>query len=188
MSFEVFMQVWCLQKSKLWWKQGKTGEKSQKQSNSHHPISATVGNISITSWRSFHAYDMSFWSLGSQEYMASNGTWFGFETKKLWPFENDYAELNGNVAATPNFATVRYVFGVLPGAQIMHTIYHFESWEVRNPVLQTMHDLDLKRRSYSRFKTDGAECENFAPWNPKCEKSFPRCEIFFKVRKWPTIF
>ena len=29
MSFEVFMQVWCLQKSKLWWKQGKTGEKSQ---------------------------------------------------------------------------------------------------------------------------------------------------------------
>ena len=29
MSFEVFMQVWCLQKSKLWWKQGKTGEKNQ---------------------------------------------------------------------------------------------------------------------------------------------------------------
>ena len=29
MIFEVFMQVWCLQKSKLWWKQGKTGEKNQ---------------------------------------------------------------------------------------------------------------------------------------------------------------
>ena len=29
MSFEVFMQVWCLQKSKLWWKQGKTGKKNQ---------------------------------------------------------------------------------------------------------------------------------------------------------------
>ena len=29
MSFEVFMQVWCLQKSKLWWKQGKIREKNQ---------------------------------------------------------------------------------------------------------------------------------------------------------------
>ena len=52
--------------------------------------------------------------------------------------------MNGNVAAAPNFATVRYVFGTLPGAQIMYTIYHFEAWEVRNPLLQTVHDLDLK--------------------------------------------
>ena len=47
---------------------------------------------------------------------------FGFETKKLWPFEDDYAKLNGNVAAAPNFATVRYIFGALSRAQIMHTI------------------------------------------------------------------
>ena len=45
----------------------------------------------------------------------------------------------------------------------MHTIYRFKAYEVRNPVLQTVHDLDLNRRSYGRFKTDGAECENFAP-------------------------
>ena len=69
---------------------------------------------------------------------------FGFEMKKLWSFEDDYAKLNGNVAAAPNFATVRYVFGELNGAQIMHTIYHFEAWEVRNPVLQTVHDLEVK--------------------------------------------
>ena len=31
MSFEVFMQVWCLQKSKLWWKQGKTGRKAKTE-------------------------------------------------------------------------------------------------------------------------------------------------------------
>ena len=31
MSFEVFMQVWCLQKSKLLWKQRQTGEKSQNR-------------------------------------------------------------------------------------------------------------------------------------------------------------
>ena len=38
MSFEVFMQVWCLQKSKLWWKQGKTGEKSQDSAKFALPI------------------------------------------------------------------------------------------------------------------------------------------------------
>ena len=52
-----------------------------------------------------------------------------------------------------NFASVGHIFEALPGAQIMHTIYHFESWEVRNPALQTVHDLDLKRISYGRLKT-----------------------------------
>ncbi|KAL6334428.1 hypothetical protein AAG906_015006 [Vitis piasezkii] len=56
-------------------------------------------------------------------------------------FVNNYAKLNGNVAAAPNFTTVRHVFGAVPG-------------EVRNPLLQTVHDLDLKRRSYGRLKTD----------------------------------
>ena len=80
-----------------------------------------------TSWSSNYAYDMSFWILGSQESMASNGTWFGFEMKKLWPFVDDYAKLNGNVAAAPNFANVRHVFEALPGAQIMHGIYQFKA-------------------------------------------------------------
>ena len=52
-----------------------------------------------------------------------------------------------------NFATVGHVFGALPGAQIMHMIFHFKAWEVRNPVLQTVYALDLKRRSYGRLKT-----------------------------------
>ena len=68
--------------------------------------------------------------------------------KKLWSFEDNYAKLKGNVAAAPNFTTVRHVFGELPGAQIMYAIYHFKSWEVRNPMLQTVRDLDLKRISY----------------------------------------
>ena len=63
------------------------GEKP-KQSNSHHPISSTVGNISITSRSSFQAYYISFQSLGSQESIASNSDRFGVETKKLWPFED----------------------------------------------------------------------------------------------------
>ena len=73
--------------------------------------------------------------------------------KKLWSFEDDYAKLNGNVAAAPNFTTVRHVFEALYGAQIMHSIYHFKAWEVRNPMLQTLHDLDLKQRSYGHLKT-----------------------------------
>ena len=31
----------------------------------------------------------------------------------------------------------------------MHNICHFESWEVKNPTLQTVHESELKRRSYS---------------------------------------
>ena len=102
------------------------GEKP-KQSNSHHPISATVGNILITSRSSFHAYYISFQSLESQESITSNGARFGVKTKKLWPFEDDCAKLKGNVAAAPHFATVGHVFGALSGAQIMHTISLFEA-------------------------------------------------------------
>ena len=52
-----------------------------------------------------------------------------------------------------NFATIGHVFGALPGAQIMHMICRFEACEVRNPWIQTVHDLDLKRRSYGHLKT-----------------------------------
>nr|CAN78515.1 hypothetical protein VITISV_017334 [Vitis vinifera] len=76
---------------------------------------------------SFHAYYISFQSLGSQESIASNSARFGVKTKKLWPFEDDCAKLKGNVAAAPHFATVGHVFGALSGAQIMHTISLFEA-------------------------------------------------------------
>ena len=35
-------------------------------------------------------------------------------------------------------------FKALPGAQIMHTICHFKAREVRNPMLQTVHNSELK--------------------------------------------
>ena len=47
---------------------------------------------------------------------------------------------------------IGHIFEALTGAQIMHTISCFEAWEVRSPVLQTVHDLELKRRSYGRLK------------------------------------
>ena len=52
----------------------------------------------------------------------------------------------------PHFTTVGHIFGALPGAQIIHTICRFEAREFKSPMLQTVHDLELKRRSYVRLK------------------------------------
>ena len=52
----------------------------------------------------------------------------------------------------PHFATVGHIFEALLGAQIMYTISRFKSWEVRIPELQTVLNLELKRRSYCRLK------------------------------------
>ena len=58
---------------------------------SRTPISATVGHNSITYWSSNYTYHILFQILGSQESIASNSARFGFETEKLWPFEDDCA-------------------------------------------------------------------------------------------------
>ena len=43
-------------------------------------------------------------------------------------------------------------FGALPGVHCLHTIYHFESWEVRSLMLQMVCKSELKRRSYGHLK------------------------------------
>ena len=35
-------------------------------------------------------------------------------------------------------------FGALPEVQFMHAIFHFEAQEVNNPILQTVHNSELK--------------------------------------------
>ena len=40
----------------------------------------------------------------------------------------------------------------------MHMICRFKAWEVKNPELQTVCDLDLKRRSYDHLKTTALSC------------------------------
>ena len=35
-------------------------------------------------------------------------------------------------------------FGALPEVHFLHAIYHFKALEVKNPTLQTVHDLELK--------------------------------------------
>ena len=48
---------------------------------------------------------------------------------------------------------VAATFGALSEVQLMHSIYHFKSQEVNNPMLQTVHNLELKRRSYNHCKS-----------------------------------
>ena len=45
-------------------------------------------------------------------------------------------------------------FKVIPEVHFMHTISHFKSWEVSSPKLQAVLDLEVKRRSYGRLKTN----------------------------------
>ena len=75
----------------------------------------------------------------------------------LSPKYGNFARCNSRceilILRCENFAPVGYIFEELSGAQIMHMIFHFKSWEVRNPALQTLCDLDLKQRSYGRLKT-----------------------------------
>ena len=59
--------------------------------HSRTSISATFGHNLITFRSSFHTYHILFEILGSKESIASNSARFGFETEKLWPFEDDRA-------------------------------------------------------------------------------------------------
>ena len=47
---------------------------------------------------------------------------------------------------------VAATFGALPEVQMMHSIYHFKAQEVNNPMLQTVCNSELKRRSCSHYK------------------------------------
>ena len=100
---------------------------------------------------------MSFEILGSHKSSASNGARFAVETKKLWPFEDDRANNERKCHSRTPFRNCWMHFGALTGSQIMHTISRFESREVRSPMLQTVHNWELKQRSYGRLKMNHAK-------------------------------
>nr|CAN65945.1 hypothetical protein VITISV_037142 [Vitis vinifera] len=70
-------------------------------------------------------------------------------------------------------------FGALPEVQFIHAICHFEDQEVKNPMLQTVRDSELKRRSYSHWKPITPEAEGRFYTAAKsafgCEISQPSC-------------
>ncbi|KAL6313393.1 hypothetical protein AAG906_001105 [Vitis piasezkii] len=82
-------------------------------------------------------------------------------------------EEENRVKKTGIAAAVFYpTFGTLPDVHFLHSIYHFKAQEVKNPMLQTVCDLELKRRSYGRLKQI----------TPKC------CEIRHLLREFRKIF
>nr|CAN82048.1 hypothetical protein VITISV_016303 [Vitis vinifera] len=82
--------------------------------------------------------------------------------------EEKQSEENRGQAATVFMRT----FGALPEVHFLHSIYHFKAQEVKNPMLQTVRDSELKRRSYSHCKQI----------TPKC------CEISLLLREFRSLF
>ena len=63
--------------------------KDERKCCSRTPFRYCWTHFLSTSWSSNYAYHFSFRSLGIQESSVSNGVRFRFETKKLWPFEDE---------------------------------------------------------------------------------------------------
>ena len=62
---------------------------------------------------------------------------------------------------------------------MMHTIYHFKAQEVKNPMLQTVCNSELKWRSYSHWK----------PITPSWRKNFAKCcGISLLLREFRSLF
>ena len=65
-----------------------------------------------------------------------------------------------------------HTFGALPEVHFLHSIYHFKAPEVKNLMLQTVHDSELKWRSYSHWKLI----------TPRWRKILHGCEITLLLR------
>ena len=81
-----------------------------------------------------------------------------------------------------HFAIIGYIFEALPRAQIMHTISRFKAWEVRSPALQTVHDLEVKRRSYGRLKTSAQSWAGISQPRHHLEGCFAAAKPLFGTR------
>ena len=70
-------------------------------------------------------------------------------------------------------------FGAFPEVHFLHSIYHFKAQEVKNPMLQTVCNSELKWRSYSHCK----------PITPSWRKNFAKCcEISLLLREFRSLF
>ena len=87
--------------------------------------------------------------------MESSETW---RTKALKSFAISKSGMQGGEAERnppwSNFlmTVISATFGALHEVHFLHSIYHFKAQEVKNPTLQTMHDSELKWRSYIHCK------------------------------------
>ena len=58
-------------------------------------------------------------------------------------------------------------FGALPEVHFLHAIYRFKAQEVKNPTLQTVYDLELKRGRYGLRKTTAPGVRKVCEWCAK---------------------
>ena len=99
------------------------------------------------------------------------------EEFKLWSFVvlcQSQSRMQGGKREKSNMKNSRGkqlldTFLVLPGVHFMHTISRFKAWEFRSPTLQTVCELELKRRSYGRLKTTASSCAKFRSCKMSCE-------------------
>ena len=73
-------------------------------------------------------------------------------------------------------------FGVLLEVHFLHTIYHFKALEVKNPTLQTMHDLELKWGRYGLRKTTAPGLCEIRTTPSGCAKLVRNSHNTFKIR------
>ena len=103
-------------------------------------------------------------------------------------------------------AVFLHTFGALPEVHFLHAIYHFKDQEVKNLMLQMVHDSELKRRSYSHCKKNAPvhctkrlrnsrnkrlisqPCKNSLEWSSwnGCNYfiSTPNCALFEALDFW----
>ncbi|RVW19574.1 hypothetical protein CK203_115101 [Vitis vinifera] len=86
------------------------------------------------------------------ESIASNGAQFGVETKKLWPFEDDCAKLNGNVAAEPISLLLDTFLEHFLELKLCIPYVFLKLRKSGVQCFKTVCNLDLKRRSYGHLK------------------------------------
>ena len=152
-----------------------------------------------TSWSSNYVYHISFQSLGSQESKASNGTRFGSEMKKLWPFKDERAKLSENFAAeTPlgwvfrscgtNSWHTSAIFSTVP--LISKLRYSCEiTFKLRNGLQEfpSSTKMPLFCEMISKLWNGLRNCSLPAKWPPSFEmaaKSPPSIEMAFKLQNW----
>ena len=93
---------------------------------------------------------------GVRKKARKHGKWGMKQDSVAWKFITQKSY--GNI-----YSEFENKFEALSRVHFIHTIYHFEAWEVKSPTLQIVYKSKLKWRSYGHFKTTTQSWRPF--WN-----------------------
>ena len=91
---------------------------------------------------------------GVRKKARKHGKWGMKQDSAAWKFRTQKS--NGII-----YSDFDDIFRGILGVHCIHTIYRFESWEVRSPTLQMVCKSELKWRSYDHLKTMHQAGESF---------------------------